>query len=111
MTDGEPKVFIENLYLELQEIKERLEEVLGKISAAFLGKPHSTEGKIHEVKVPVTYDRPLMEVSQQTVRLVERQVILEALRRSDKHHGKAAKILGITSRTLYNKMKEYGITE
>jgi DNA-binding NtrC family response regulator len=43
------------------------------------------------------------------VQEVERQMILEALQKAGGHHGKAAELLGITPRTLYNKIKELGI--
>ena len=38
---------------------------------------------------------------------VERQAILEALRRTDSHQIKAARLLGITDRTLREKIRRY----
>ena len=44
-----------------------------------------------------------------TIADVERQMIVEALRRADGNRSAAAKSLGIYRRLLYAKMKEHGI--
>ncbi|MFH1070589.1 MAG: two-component regulator propeller domain-containing protein [Candidatus Glassbacteria bacterium] len=41
----------------------------------------------------------------------EKQVILEALNLTQWHKSKAASIMGITRRTLFRKMKDYGLTQ
>src|SRR3989338_4573280 len=62
-----------------------------------------------EISVPISYGLPLIEVSRQATVQIEKQLILDALARTHNHQGKAAKILGIGQKTLYNKIKEYGI--
>jgi transcriptional regulator of acetoin/glycerol metabolism len=42
---------------------------------------------------------------------VEREHILATLHKADWNRSDAAKILGIDYKTLYNKMREHGITE
>lgn len=62
-----------------------------------------------EIRIPVSYGLPLMEVSREATIQIEKQLILDALARTKGHQGKAAKLLGIGQKTLYNKMKELGI--
>ena len=62
-----------------------------------------------EIKIPISYGLPLLEISKQAASQVEKRLILDALRRTEGHQGKAAQILGIGQKTLYNKMREFGI--
>ncbi|MFZ5776049.1 MAG: sigma-54-dependent transcriptional regulator [Thermodesulfobacteriota bacterium] len=48
-----------------------------------------------------------VEVGMQTLREVERQMILQALRKTDNNRTHAADLLGISVRTLRNKLHEY----
>ena len=40
---------------------------------------------------------------------MEKEAILEALRRCGDNRTKAARILGVSRRTLYNKLEEHGL--
>ena len=51
----------------------------------------------------------LDEIGEMSLADVERQMIVEALRRADGNRSAAAKSLGIYRRLLYAKMKEHGI--
>jgi DNA-binding NtrC family response regulator len=51
----------------------------------------------------------LKKAKVKTVESVEKKAIQETLLKTGYHRGKTAKILGIGYRTLYNKMKKYGL--
>jgi DNA-binding NtrC family response regulator len=53
--------------------------------------------------------RPLKQIVADAARAVERQAIRGALARSEGSPTKAARLLGISRASLYNKLKEYGI--
>jgi len=50
-------------------------------------------------------------VLRDVVKKVEREHILATLKKAEWNRSDAAKILGIDYKTLYNKMREHGITE
>ncbi|MCX7046875.1 MAG: sigma-54 dependent transcriptional regulator [Candidatus Sumerlaeota bacterium] len=52
-----------------------------------------------------------MEVGQMTLSEIERQCLLEAMQRAGNNHTRAAKLLGITRRTLGYRLKKYGLKE
>jgi DNA-binding NtrC family response regulator len=54
--------------------------------------------------------RPLKQIVADAARAVERQAIRDALERSDGSPSKAARLLGISRASMYNKLKEYGIS-
>jgi DNA-binding NtrC family response regulator len=56
-----------------------------------------------------TGGRTLKEILDTTVRRVDRRAILAALERSAGSPAKAAKLLGISRASIYNKIKEYQI--
>lgn len=59
--------------------------------------------------LPLAQDLPLMEASRQVVILIEKKLIMNALQKTNGHQKKAAKLLGIGEKTLYNKMKDLRI--
>jgi DNA-binding NtrC family response regulator len=58
---------------------------------------------------PVEVTSVMQPVLRESVQFFERERIQEALDRCDGHQGKAAKLLGISRRTLFNKMELYQI--
>ncbi len=62
-----------------------------------------------EITIPIHGSLNLPEASRQTSQEIEKRLILEALRKTEGHQGKAAQLLGITARTLYNKIREFGL--
>jgi DNA-binding NtrC family response regulator len=54
--------------------------------------------------------RPLRQIVADATRAVEKQAIRDAMGRSEGSPSKAAKLLGISRASLYNKLKEYGIS-
>ena len=62
-----------------------------------------------EDEIPIHGSLNLPEASRQSSQEIEKRLILEALRKTEGHQGKAALLLGITPRTLYNKIRELGL--
>ncbi len=60
-------------------------------------------------EVDAASGRPLKAIVEDTVRAVERQAIADALQRAEGSPAKAAKLLGISRASIYNKIKEYRI--
>ncbi|MBX7149923.1 sigma-54 dependent transcriptional regulator [bacterium] len=67
--------------------------------------------KLSTKKIEFSYDpsMSLKEISRQALHIIEKEWIHNTLAHTGDHYGKAAEILGITPRTLYNKMKELKI--
>jgi two-component system response regulator HydG len=59
--------------------------------------------------LPEADGRPLKEQVAAAVRAVERQAILDALRRVDGSPTQAARLLGMSRASLYNKIREYDL--
>jgi len=57
---------------------------------------------LRELRSPASPNMPSLSLQE-----LERQAVLEALRRTDSHQVRAAKLLGITDRTLREKIRKY----
>ncbi len=59
--------------------------------------------------VPVVVASTLKEKTEQISRTAEKEMIIDALAKTNQNRTKAAKLLSISRRTLQNKIKEYGL--
>jgi two-component system response regulator HydG len=62
-----------------------------------------------DLAVDATAGRPLKLVLDETIKTLERQAIVQALQQCDGSPARAAKQLGISRASIYNKLKEYGL--
>ncbi len=58
---------------------------------------------------PASSPAPTTEATLPTLEQMEREHVERALRAADGHRAKAAKLLGISERNLYRKLREYGL--
>ena len=65
------------------------------------------EAPLHEITLPLEPNLPLLEASRRIAIQVEKSLIQNALHRTKGHYEEAARLLGISRKTLYNKVKEY----
>lgn len=105
---------VENLE-DFMKFSEKLQEMvrldlLGARTEADPAKPLESSAPVsptESLELPV--DLSLKEVVRRTIEHIEKKWIVNSLNRSRWQQGKAAKLLGIDTKTLYNKMKAYGI--
>lgn len=99
---------------ELRNVMKRAMVVAsGKIEKADLPrevKDPQTAGIQTELVIPVREDLPLLQASKEAASFVERKRIRDCLQRTEGHRKKAAELLGIDEKTLYNKLREYKIS-
>lgn len=85
----------------------------GKIEKADLPSevknPHAA-GIQTEINIPLREDLPLLQAAKEVAAFIEKKRIRDCLQRTEGHRRKAAKLLGIDEKTLYNKLKEYKIS-
>lgn len=72
-------------------------------------RTRASVGLTSQIKVPINPHLSLGDASRYATEKIEVKFITDALKRTSGHQGKAAQLLGITPRTLYNKMKEHHI--
>ena len=64
---------------------------------------------LKELEITPTAPKPKIEVKRGTLEEIQKQAILDALRRWDGNRTRAAEELGINRRTIQKKVKEYGL--
>lgn len=92
----------------VRELRNCLESMIAVCRTNLLTKDHIPEYIIREIP---RSGPDLSRLIGRTLAEIEREVIRATLRMVDGHRAKAAKILGIGERTLYRKIKEYGLRQ
>ncbi|MBL4633423.1 MAG: sigma-54-dependent Fis family transcriptional regulator, partial [Kofleriaceae bacterium] len=70
----------------------------------------SSPASLVAVDIEATAGRSLKELLDETVEMVERSAIGSAMEKSEGSATKAAKLLGISRATVYNKLRKYGMS-
>jgi DNA-binding NtrC family response regulator len=81
------------------------------LSAGLTQTGRSSPASVETPAFDAIAGRPLKAIVEDTVRAVERQAITDALQRAEGSPAKAAKLLGISRASIYNKIKEYRIQQ
>jgi DNA-binding NtrC family response regulator len=91
----------------IRELENLIERMVLMADSSVLG----TELLPRELLGPAPEHTPsaLREIVGGITRSAEKQMIIDALNRTDQNRTKAAEVLGISRRTLQNKIKEYGL--
>lgn len=93
-------------------IKRAMVIASGKIEKADLPieiKDPVSAGVQTEWAIPVGHGLTLLQAGKEAANFVEKKLIRDALRQTEGRKNKAAELLRIDERTLYNKLKEYKI--
>jgi two-component system response regulator HydG len=89
---------------ELENVLERMALMSETDTLTIDQLPAEIRGAVSTVEAP-TLKEKVETISQVT----EKQMIIDALNKTNQNRTKAAKLLGISRRTLQNKIKEYGL--
>jgi transcriptional regulator with PAS, ATPase and Fis domain len=89
---------------ELENVLERMVLMSETDTLTLDQLPAEIRGTVSTVEAPTLKER-VDTISQMT----EKQMIIDALNKTNQNRTKAAKLLGISRRTLQNKIKEYGL--
>jgi DNA-binding NtrC family response regulator len=99
---------VEDLKKENEALKKRVAELMAQL--------HNSPFKIAEpvviertVEVPSLVANMLEDYPNMSIWEIEKQYVLKALKKYEGNKTKAAKALGITVKTLYNKLHEYEV--
>jgi DNA-binding NtrC family response regulator len=108
---GSPPVLSEDAMTSLQEYPwpGNVRELRNVIERAVL---LATDGVIRARDLPLTNSHSSGGGEKEVLPLadVERRHIINALEKTEWHQGKAAQQLGISAKTLYRKIREYGLS-
>ncbi len=108
---------------QIEELKSRLDEAPRKLVKAYVGDSHPAPAAAEDDNEPTTVDVmptalvnisdapviPTLNPGPRSLEEEERQAIEAALERNSGRRKIAARELGISERTLYRKIKEYGL--
>src|SRR5262249_23308438 len=95
-------------FVELSEkVQEFIQLELGDSKASEERLPKSWSSSLNSIAIPRNIS--LQEASHLAVHHIEKQWILNTLEQTHWKRGEAARILGIDSKTLYRKMRAYGL--
>ncbi len=107
----------ELIYFALLDLKREVAELRGRLDQFMDRREPIVHGDTPHVIYPLE-ERPVSAVEDEDARAIEpllslrdmeKDAIVDALERVGNNRRKAADILGISARTLYRKLKEYGI--
>ena len=92
----------ELIYRTILDLKDDISEIKEILAENRIPK---TTDKSREIEIEPVYQ------TSETLEQMEREAIIEALTQTNENRRKTAKLLGIGERTLYRKLKQYGLNQ